>query len=711
MSSQSVETPNVPSPAETSSESARKAGDARQQQLESRRWWTKLIVQPMLLLVCAAVAIAGLGLAQRLGWISAGGGHGSSTAAATAAAVDFICPMMCTPPQQEPGRCPVCAMELVPATSGGKNGDLRSIEIDPASRRVANIHTVAVKSAPVHRTIRAIGELAFDEGSIRTIAAWTDGRLERLYADYTGVVVNEGDHLALVYAPQLYSGQVGLLLAKKARRRNGSSGAQRDILLNDDLYSGARERLIELGMTEDQITQLERDDKANSRMHLCAPISGTVIEKHAVEGEYVKEGQAIYKLADLSSLWLMLELFPQDAAAVRYGQEVQAKVQSLPGQSVEGRIAFIDPQVDPDTRTVGVRVVIPNPDGLLRVGDYAKASIRVPVVGANERSAEIYDARLAGKWISPRHPHIVSDAPGQCPVCGINLVPATRFGFADELQNADEVLVVPRNAVLMAGEHSVVYVETKPGRFEIRRVVLGPAIDDQIVVLQGLATDEEVAISGNFLIDSQMQLAGNPSLIDPTRAAPPGEHLDGLSAEMIAEIEKLPPEDQATAKAQLFCPVADMKLGSMGKPVRVQVKDTVVFLCCDGCRERLLAEPESYLAKLAEPRRAESEDAQQMELPSMGEMELVPMLLEPEKDVEASADITEALGTLSFADREIVRTQQLCPVAQMKLGSMGPPVKVDVNGRSVFICCEGCRERLLAEPQKYLAKLPKEVVR
>ena len=100
-----------------------------------------------------------------------------------------------------------------------------------------------------------------------------------------------------------------------------------------------------------------------------------------------------------------------------------------------------------------------------------------------------------------------------------------------------------------------------------------------------------------------------------------------------------------------------------------------------------------------------------MELPSMGEMELVPMLLGPEKDVEASADITEALGTLSVADREIVRTQQLCPVADMKLGSMGKPVKVDVNGRSVFICCEGCRERLLAEPQKYLAKLPKEVVR
>ncbi len=697
--------------------------DRQQAQLNSRRWWAQLFVQPLLLLACAAMAIAGLGVAQRLGWVSAGGsgGGGGGDHAETAAAVDYICPMMCTPPQQEPGRCPVCAMELVPAAAGGSGGDERSIQVDPASRRVANIHTVPVKSVPVYRTIHSVGELAYDESTLRTIAAWTGGRLDRLYADYTGVVVNKGDHLALVYSPELYSGQVELLLAKDARTQESGNSRRRALLSSGDLYESARERLIELGMTEDQIADIERDDKANSRMHLCAPISGTVIEKFAVEGQYVKEGDPIYKLSDLSTVWLMLELFPEQAATIRYGQMIEAQVQSFPGRSFPGRVAFIDPQVDPKTRTVGVRVVIPNPDGILRVGDYAKANIRVPITGVNEQMAELYDPELAGKWISPRHPHIVTSSPGQCSLCGIDLVPASRFGFCSQPQAANEVLTVPRNAVLMAGEHSVVYVETDPGRFEIRRVVLGPGIDEEIAILQGLAAGEQVATSGNFLIDSQMQLAGNPSLIDPTRAAPPGELPEALSAEMLAEIETLPAEDQEPAKAQLLCPITEMKLGSMGPPIKVDVNGQPVFLCCEGCRESLLDDPETYLAKLAKPRRpaAEDEDDLQMdlppmgamELPSMGEWEFVPFPMEPEITADDEADITEALAQLSATDRRLALRQQICPVANMKLGSMGPPIKVDVNGRPVFICCEGCRKQLLAEPAKHLARLPKEAVR
>ncbi len=717
-----VESATVANPPETVA--AGPSGASHQHDpLDGRRWWAKLLVQPLLLLICAATAIAGLGVAQRLGWISAGGsGSGDGAhAAPTAAAVDYICPMMCTPPQKEPGRCPVCAMELVPAAAGGSGGDERSIQVDPASRRVANIHTVPVKSMPVYRTMKTVGELAYDESTLRTIAAWTGGRLDRLYADYTGVVVNKGDHLALVYSPELYSGQVELLLAKKARSQESGNSRRRALLSSGDLYDSARERLIELGMTEDQIAEIERTDKASSRMHLCAPISGTVIEKFAVEGQYVKEGDPIYKLADLSTVWLMLELFPDDAATIRYGQMIEAQVQSFPGRSFPGRVAFIDPQVDPKTRTVGVRVVIPNPDGLLRVGDYAKASIRVPVTGVNEQMAELYDPELAGKWISPRHPHIVKSSPGQCPLCGIDLVPASRFGFCDQPQEANDVLTVPRNAILMAGEHSVVYVETDPGRFEIRRVVLGPGIGEEIAVLKGLAAGEQVATSGNFLIDSQMQLAGNPSLIDPTRAASPGELPEALSAEMLAEIETLPVEDREPAKAQLICPITEMKLGSMGPPIKVDVNGQPVFICCEGCRESLLDDPETYLAKLAEPRSAAPEEEDNlemelppmgaMELPSMGEWEFVPLPIDLETAAEDEAEIIEALAQFSPEDRRMALRQKTCPVANMKLGSMGPPIKVDVNGRPVFICCEGCRKQLLAEPEKHLARLPKEAVR
>ncbi len=433
---------------------------------ESRRWWIKLFVQPLLLLAAGAALIVGLGVAQRLGWISAGGGSGGDQAASSSGDTrTYICPMLCTPPQIGPGRCPVCEMELVAAASGGGSTDSRSVQVDPAARRVANIRTVAVKSAALTRTIRAVGELNYDEGSLKTISAYVDGRLDRLYADYTGVVVEQGDHLALVYSPRLYSGQVELLLAKKARDESQSATLQRVFQSNRDMYESTKQRLIELGMTRQQIEQLEASGEANSRVHLCAPISGTVIKMYATEGQYVKEGQAIYELADLSTVWLMLELFPEDAAAIRYGQKVEAQVQSLPGRKFTGRVAFVDPTVDSIKRTVGVRVVIPNDDGLLRVGDYAKATIQTPLAGG-------------------------------------------------------ESLIVPRKAVLLAGSDSVIYVETEPGRFEIRNVVLGARSGDQIVVLKGLEEGEQVAVSGNFLIDSQMQLAGNPSLIDPTKAEP-----------------------------------------------------------------------------------------------------------------------------------------------------------------------------------------------
>ncbi len=605
------------------SDPAATAGQRKEERKESRRWWIKLVVQPALFLVFGGMLIVGLGVAQRFGWISSGGRGGQGQTSSHAESVRYICSMMCTPPQSEPGRCPVCAMELVPVTSGGGNSDSRSIQIDPAARRVANIRTVAVKSMPMTRTIRAIGELRYDEGTLKTISAYVDGRLDRLYADYNGVVVKKGDHLAFVYSPRLYSGQVELLLAKKAREHSRSATITRVIQSSRDLYESSRQRLIELGMTASQIEQIERTGEANSRMHLCAPTGGTVIEKFAVEGQYVKEGQAIYKLADLSTVWLMLKLFPEDAATIRYGQKVEAVVQSLPGRKFTGRVAFIDPNVDPKTRTVGVRIVIPNQDGLLRVGDYAKATLDVPVIGSVDQQAVIYDPELADKWISPRHPHVVESSAGKCRICGVDLVPAARFGFTATPSDNGEVLVVPRDAVLMAGNNSVVYVETEPGRFEIRRVVLGPSCGDQIVILSGVMQSEKVATRGNFLIDSQMQLAGNPSLIDPTKADPKMD--ETIPAEVITALSELSTEQRGLAESQRICPVTMMLLGSMGTPKQVDVNGTPVFICCEGCRESLLDEPDKYLAKLAAAGSTEEmpKSDPQMDLPPIGDLEIV----------------------------------------------------------------------------------------
>ncbi|MGE4004084.1 MAG: efflux RND transporter periplasmic adaptor subunit [Planctomycetaceae bacterium] len=498
---------------------------------------------------------------------------------------------------------------------------------------------MAVSSTPMTRTIRAIGELNYDEGSLKTISAYVDGRLDKLYADYTGAVVKEGDHLALVYSPRLYTGQVELLLARKARDRNSS--ATQSNQSGADLYQSAKERLVLLGVTEMQIEHLEQAGRADSRLYLCAPISGTVIEKLAVEGQYVKEGDAIYKLADLSTVWLMLRLFPEDAAAIRYGQKINAEVQSLPGRRFTGRVAFIDPNVDPKTRTVGVRVVIPNDDGLLRVGDYAKATIDAPL--AITPDALAYDPDLAHKWISPHHPHIIAETKGACPICGADLVPAAEFGFTDQPIAGSEALVVPRDAVLMAGNNSVVYVETEPGRFEIRRVVLGPHVGDQVVIRSGVEAGEQVATRGNFLIDSQMQLAGNPSLIDPTKAQPMMD--DAMGSTMIASLLELSPDDRELVQKQKICPVTELRLGPMGVPKKVDVNGTPVFICCEVCRKELLAEPDKYLARLAAmPREESGHDHSpatdlQWDLPPIG----VPQVIEPKTrpaDAEESGNQT-----------------------------------------------------------------------
>ncbi|MCO6044443.1 efflux RND transporter periplasmic adaptor subunit [Aeoliella sp. ICT_H6.2] len=423
----------------------------------------------------------------------------------------YICPMMCTPPHDEPGKCPVCGMDLVKssATSGG-NG--RSVSIDAATRRILGIRTAPVTSEDVYRSIRTVGRIEYDEEQVATIAAYVDGRLEELLADYEGVEVAKGDPLAVLYSPQLYSAQVEYLSSLNTPALNALAGD------DQQLSDVARDNLTELGMTAEQIEKLESTGKAQKRLRIAAPIGGTVITKHKVEGDYVKTGEPIYRVADLTMVWLMLDLYPSDAAAVRFGQQVEAELASLPGEIYTGRIAFVDPLVNEKTRTVAVRVEMSNFDRRLKPGDYATATVRVPAVPRDK----VYDPALANKWISPMHPQIIRTAPGQCPICGMDLVPTSELGYASEPLSDQKVTAVPRSAVLMAGDNSVVYVETEPGMFELRQVAVGAMTSEQAVIESGLETGEQVAIDGNFLIDSQMQLTGKPSLMDPSKAMKDG---------------------------------------------------------------------------------------------------------------------------------------------------------------------------------------------
>ncbi|WP_404307034.1 efflux RND transporter periplasmic adaptor subunit [Neorhodopirellula lusitana] len=525
------------------------------ERLAGLKWLGKTLVHALVLIATFIVGIALIGVAQRQGWIRSGNGLVSSDTTTgesgetiytcpmhpqirqnepgncpicamklvpaagaakqqTAVASDerFICPMMCTPPSSEPGRCPVCAMELVKATGGG-GGDGQSVMIEPVARRLIGIKTETAKLGPVSQTIRTIGSIDYDESKLATISAYVGGRIEKLYANYVGVPVEKDDDLASIYSPDLFSAQVEFLTA-----RNG--GGLKRLGGSLDFAELSKQKLIELGFTEDQVSELSQRGQAESRIRLRSPIKGTVISKLAVEGDYLKTGDPVYRIADLSTVWLMLDLYPDDASRIRFGQQVEAEVSSVPGDVFTGRVAFIDPTVSEQTRTVRVRVEMLNADGALRPGDYATARVYVPAL----RQDRVYDPSLAGRYISPMHPQIIRDNPGDCPICGMALIPTSKLGYSSSPLPRQNVVTVPRSAVLMAGENSVVYVESDPGRFEIRRVTVGPMTDEDAIILEGIAAGETVATGGNFLIDSQMQLAGNPSLMDPSKAStyPPG---------------------------------------------------------------------------------------------------------------------------------------------------------------------------------------------
>lgn len=474
-------------------------------------WLMQRVVSVGIFLATGVILVVGVGLAQRLGWIRT---HEVETGAATnTSGTIYTCPMHPQIRQPSPGRCPICGMALVPASGadGGNLNDL-AVKIEPAQRRLANIQTAQVESGPIEATLQTVGAIAVDESRQATIAAYIDGRLERLFADYTGVDIKKGDHLAVLYSPQLYSAQVEYIESRRALSAAGGLAAVRQA--QETLATNTRQRLREFGMTEEQVADLEKSGKAQSRLTIYAPQGGTVIEKLAVEGNYVKAGDPIYRIAELSTVWLILKLFPEDAGRIRFGQRVEATIKSIPGESLVGRVAFVDPTVDPKTRTVGIRVELLNDQRRLRPGDYAEARITLPI----GPQGNVFDADLAGKWISPMHPQIIRGEPGQCPICSMDLVPTSRYGFSDVPVPQPTSLFVQRSAVLLAGGNSIVYAETEPGRFEIRPVKIGPILRDKIVILDGLKAGENVATAGNFLIDSQMQLAGKPSLIDPARA-------------------------------------------------------------------------------------------------------------------------------------------------------------------------------------------------
>jgi membrane fusion protein, copper/silver efflux system len=438
--------------------------------------------------------------------------------------VVYACPMLCVPPSPTPGDCPVCGMHLeaVANTASGKDA---TIALSERSRALIGIEEAPVERRAVSANVRISGTIVPDETRVATVTARVDGRIEKLSADFTGARIETGSPLLSIYSPELLSAQEELIQGSR--------------LKNASLAQAAREKLRLLGITPDQIENIAKADVAGDFMTISAPISGTIIEKAVSEGSYVKTGDRMYTIADLSHVWAKLDVYESDLALIQMGQPVTLTSASAPGLSTRGQVSFVDPVLDARTHTAGVRVDLANEDETLKPGMIVYASVEVPL-GAD------------GKPLS---------------------VGAT----------ATRPLVIPATAPLITGERAVVYVRTDDaGEYAGREVQLGRRAGDDYVVLEGLSEGDRVVVNGNFKIDSALQIMGRPSMMQPEINTPEPE----------GEIEELGADK---GKPQTICPIMG---NAISRDVFLDHKGYRVYFCCPGCDSAFEKDPDRHIIKM-----------------------------------------------------------------------------------------------------------------
>lgn len=423
-----------------------------------------------------------------------------------AAAIEYYCPMHPSVIRDVPGSCPICGMPLSRREKGEAAalpaGVIARVQLTPHRMALAGVGTSEVGYREIDSAIRVAGTISADEGRVASISARFGGRIEKLLVDFTGAAVGKGDALAEIYSPDLIATQQEYLTALRQPKAREAG-----------LVDAARTRLRLWGVGDDQIADLERRGESPRTFTLRAPIGGVVTRKDVQAGQYVEEGTELYAVTDLTHVWANAFVYENDLAGVRVGQPVEVTSRALPDRRYDGRVAFVAPTLDPETRTAQVRVDVPNPDRALRPGMYADVRIALTPAGAAAPAVA-----ATASYTCPMDPEIVSDEPGKCPICGMNLekveTPATGGG----------TLVVPESAVIDNGTQRVVYREGEPGVFDAIAVELGPAADGYYPVLAGLKSGDRVVTQGAFLIDAEVRLnpaaAGSYFGASGTRGAP-----------------------------------------------------------------------------------------------------------------------------------------------------------------------------------------------
>lgn len=309
-----------------------------------------------------------------------------------------------------------------------------------------------------------------DERRLKTLPAHVPGRIEELYVNFTGEYIAQGDRVASIYSPELVSAQKELLEVAKDKERNPS------------LYNAARNKLLNWEITEEQINQIERSQTVMNDVDITSKVEGYVINKMIEVGSHVQQGSSMFKLADLSKVWVMFDAYESDVANIKVGDEVSFSVKAFPGEEFSAKITFVDPVLNPQSRTVSIRAEAENDAMLLKPNMLTQGVIK------------------------------------------------------SDVRESGEQILVPKSAVLWTGERSVVYVKktnTAQPTFEFREVVLGQRVGDQYIVKSGLFEGEEVVTNGTFKIDSAAQLAGKASMMNktpdgrPIRTGHEGHTMDG----------------------------------------------------------------------------------------------------------------------------------------------------------------------------------------
>jgi len=387
-----------------------------------------------------------------LALIAVGAGFTQAADEATAAPAKtlYTCGMHPQVIQDHPGDCPICGMKLTPihadaGTEGNHNGPAGSagIAVDAAMRQNMNLRTTTVQAGSLHKTIRTVGTIDYNETALADVTTRFKGWIEKLDVDATGQLVHRGDALFEVYSPELYSAEAEFLLALKAGSTNDAGATV--------LRETAANKLRFFDVPDAQIAELEKTRTARKTLPVVAPISGFVIEKDAVAGQMVDAGIRLYRIADLGIVWVLAEVYEQDLPFVQLGQEAVVKAASFPDREFRGRVTFIYPTVDQKTRTARVRLEFENPGYFLKPGMFVSVQIQ----------AEL----------------------------------------------ADSAVLAPDSAVLRSGAKNTVFVERGDGKFEARDVALGvESGDDMVQVISGLNAGERIVTSGQFLLDSESQL-------------------------------------------------------------------------------------------------------------------------------------------------------------------------------------------------------------